>query len=170
MPGVTETLIDLTPLLASLRRFGYDHTMLEKVARKMVPVLRQDIATGFRHGKDPDNVSWLPPRAGNPPLLRTGKLLRSIRVKAEGLRVSGSTAVPYAGTHQRGATLRVPPLVPRKAQALRWLDPEGWPVFATRTTAHRVRIPRRRFLGSGKRVEGTVGRMLDEMRRQVEEG
>ena len=169
MPGITEVLVDLTPLLASLRRLGYTHTDLEKVAKDLVPVLRQDIAQGFKQSADPDGTPWKPTKAGNPPLVQTGALARSVVVQAQGLRVIGESRSSGAAVHQRGATLGVPALVPRKAKALRWLGKGGQPVFATRTRAHRVRIPQRKYLGAGKRVQGTVQRMLDEVRRQAEE-
>lgn len=83
----------------------------------------------------------------------TGALRRSIfsTVTATDVSVVGKVAssgdVKYAATHEFGAKIHIPEIVPTKAAALHFVM-GGKEVFAKRVRAHDVRIPERSFLRS----------------------
>lgn len=91
---------------------------------------------GFATSTDPYGRQWAPlkTRQGKP-LLDRGQLLGSISYQVEGNSVEIGTNMPYAPTHQFGATIEA-----KDAKALRFFV-DGHPVFVGR--GHKITIPAR---------------------------
>ena len=93
-----------------------------------------------------NNVRW---RSGLN--VRSGSLLNSIQKRMTVSRTEiegfvGSMGVPYAATHEFGATIPARTIEPRNAKMLRWFDADGNPVFAKKVNIPSYEIKARPFI------------------------
>lgn len=131
--GDTKKLAALVDKLARVAR--------GEMARALVDasgdVARKQLAEEFGGGRDPAGNVW--PRAvggAGTPLVASGRLRDSIVVSQSSDGISIRSSAPYAGVHQRGATIRA-----KKGRYLRFRLPNGQ--FVTKAF---VQIPKRAFL------------------------
>ncbi len=98
--------------------------------------IKTNVQLGFQTGTDPYGGQWAPlkTRQGQP-LRDKGHLMNSIDYQVEGASVEVGTNMPYARTHQFGATIEA-----KSAKALRFFV-NGKPVFVGR--GHKITIPAR---------------------------
>ncbi len=110
--------------------------------------------------------------------VRTGRLRNSIMMRREtDYQYMIGTNVVYAKTHELGLTLHIPEIRPVRAKALRWFV-GGRPVFARRSRAHDVHMPKRAFLsaaidwtiGSGQAEKLAESTLLEHIRKYWGEG
>lgn len=81
--------------------------------------------------------------------VRTGRLRSSIMTrKVTDFDYGIGTNVKYARIHEFGGTIQIPEIRPVNKKALRWIGPSGRVMFARRTRAHPVVMPRRSFIGA----------------------
>lgn len=141
--------------------------LLPEALIESIDVIHDDIREHFAGSQRPDGTPW-PARkdsgSSHPLLNLSGKLLDAATggsgavsdlVTNDTLKIGVSkSTIPYAGVHQRGATIR-PKVKPR----LSWTDSSGKRIFAKK-----VVIPERKYLGlseEGKRkVAQRIGQFL----------
>lgn len=129
--GTTLTPQQLANQLRARSRSLASGVAVDALRERAIALLQADILSNFEESHDPDGVPWLPlkkPRAdgSKKPLVRTGKLRDSFLLLKSNARTSGSLS-----------TLLLRSDVP-------------YAIFHQRGTRH---IPKRRFIGIGKRVK-----------------
>lgn len=145
MPGTLDTL-DLAPLLPALKRLGYPAARLGPLLNLIRRAVQDDTRRSFATGKDVNGVPFRPvKKKGGKILVGSGKLRAGTRTRVRGAVVEEYTTIPYAAFHQGG--IRPPYSLP--------------PGGRTR------RLPVRRFLGFGTRIEPEVRRLLAEFIKAV---
>lgn len=96
MPGASDTL-DLGPLLAPLRRLGWDGRALGPLLNVLRRAALADTRRSFAEGTDADGRKMAPKKGPGKLLVRTGRLRAGTRGRTRGTAVEVSNAVPYAG-------------------------------------------------------------------------
>jgi phage gpG-like protein len=123
----------ITEALNRLLAIGQD---LNPVLNALGRTIEEKVRLGFATSTDPYGRPWAPlkVRQGKP-LVDKGQLLGSVSYQVDGNSVEIGTNMPYAPTHQYGATIEA-----TSAKALRFFV-EGKPVFVGR--GHKITIPPR---------------------------
>lgn len=115
------------------------HEALVRKVYELEAMLEAKVKTGFLSG--PTGAHTLSRRSGN--LFRS---VNSLPVQSSPTMVKGGVGygadIPYAAAHEFGATIKIPEIVPVKAQALHFVL-NGKDVFAKRVAAHTVTMPER---------------------------
>ena len=86
--------------------------------------IRRCVAEGFRYTKAPDDSPWLPLKSGEnrKPLDKTGKMRKSVKVRATRAGLYITVDVPYASYHQYGTkTIPARPFLPGKEPPAKWV-------------------------------------------------
>ena len=82
-----------------------------------------------------------PRRPGGPILIDTGNLRRSVQSKVDTTSITFFSDLPYASIHNDGGEIKV---------------------TAKRKVGQKIKIPRRRFLGTSPEVERSVREIIEE--------
>ena len=160
MVTMTLTLEDarLDAALAEGIRAAGDMTPL---MRRIGAVLETSVSERFEQSKGPGGEAWpVSIRAreeGGQTLIDSARLRDNIVSEAEPRAVEIGTNVPYAATHQFGATIR-----PREAGSLAFRLPGGQFV-----TVGKVNIPARPFLGFDAADEADIGDTVEAYFREA---
>jgi phage gpG-like protein len=101
VPGVSDVL-DLAPLLAPLRRLGWDGRALGPLLNVLRRAALADVRRSFAEGADVDGRQMAPKKGGGKLLVRSGRLRAGTRARARGTAVEVMNNVAYAGYLQWG--------------------------------------------------------------------
>lgn len=98
-------------MLRTINRFVDDmRPVWDEIGRELV----ESAHRRFRASVAPNGKRWLPTKAGNKPLIRTGALMNSIRTNVTRRKMTVGSDLPYAAIHQfggmagRGRRTRIP--------------------------------------------------------------
>ncbi len=133
---------------------GTDAKALKRAAAKIRPTL-----TGGM--KEIMNAIWRRATrkvSGDVLRVRSGNLRRSIgppHVKATTTGVEGTLGARaiYARIHEEGGTIPAHTVRPRFGNVLRWIGPDGRPVFAKSANIPAIRMPKRAFMAPAVQEE-----------------
>lgn len=153
--GVRGDFRGLSELRAKVREVASARGRTD-LCRTLAEVATKLIDDEFRQSRDPYGNKWLPlkHRKGQP-LRDTGNLLNSLAPKASETGFTVSTAVKYAGIHQYGGTVTIPPRANAHAKTGRFLSRSaaGARKRAVRISfskGHQVTIPQRQYMPEGE--------------------
>jgi hypothetical protein len=96
MPGVADAL-DLAPLLAPLRRLGWDGRALGPLLNVLRRAALADTRRSFAEGTDADGRQMAPKKGGGRLLVRTGRTRAATRASVRGAAVQLTNNAPAAG-------------------------------------------------------------------------
>lgn len=148
MPVTMEVTIDDAGIRQLMERLSRRITDLDTPMKLAAEHMKYSIDENFAVGGRP--VPWIPSKRA---MRQSGQTLVNKRLLQESITYTSSdgtvvigTNVKYARIHQFGWVIPGGIILPRNGKALRWIGPDGKPVFRRKVNRPAITMPARPFL------------------------
>lgn len=99
-------------------------------------------------------------------LVKTGRLLRSLKLKTKGSQIEISTAVPYAQIHNEGGVISGSVSVKKHTRRVKVGRGRRKKVVSVKVKSHKrqvkTKIPKRKFMGESAKVNKKLGELIEK--------